>query len=303
VDFIIDIEGYYAPPGNTPAGLYNAVAPTRVADSRCGASSQPSFCAGENLPTVNNGLTSLGAGKTENITVTGIGNIPTSGVSAVVVNLTAIDPSAPGYFTVFPSGTGGAVVSMVNFIAGQTVANRVIVKVGTGGQITIYNNSGNVNFTIDVSGYYTDGSSSTQTGSLFNPVAPARIVDTRCSQSPQLSYCLQENLPATNSTLGAVSTGKPITVQVAGIDDIPSNATAFVGNITATGGTGGGYLTVYAGSTAPATSDVNFTTGAAAANMVIGQLSSSGTATIATGLNGSVNVLIDVSGWFTPSTS
>ena len=74
-------------------------------------------------------------------------------------------------------------------------------------------------------------------------------------------------------------------------------------NVTAVSMTGGGYLTVYAGSTAPTTSDVNFTTGTAAANMVIGQLTASGTANIATGLNGSVNVLIDVSGWFTTATS
>jgi len=33
--------------------------------------------------------------------------------------------------------------------------------------------------------------------------------------------------------------------------------------------TGGGYLTVYAGSTAPTTSDVNFSTGGTDSNMVI----------------------------------
>ncbi len=105
--------------------------------------------------------------------------------------------------------------------------------------------------------------------------------------------------------------GNPITVQVAGIDDIPTSATAFVGNLTATGGTGGGYLTVYSGSTAPTTtastatapttSDVNFTTGAAVANMVIGQLSSSGQVNIAS--SATVNAVLDVSGWFTSATS
>ena len=92
-------------------------------------------------------------------------------------------------------------------------------------------------------------------------------------------------------------------MQVAGIDDIPTSATAFVGNVTAVGNSSGsGYLAVYP-DIMPTTSDVNFTTGATAANMVIGQLSSSGTVTIATGASGNVNVLVDVSGWFTAATS
>ena len=307
VDFVVDIEGYYASPGSTPAGLYDAVTPTRLADSRCSESPLPagitsSYCSA--IPSVNGSLVALGAGKSENITVTGVGGIPSSGVSAVVLNLTAIDPSAPGYFTAYPTGATMAVVSTVNFVAGQIVANRVIVGVGTGGQITIYNNSGTANFAVDVSGYYTDGSSSSQTGSLFNPVTPARIVDTRCSESPVPNYCSSENLSASNSTLGAVSAGKSITVQVGSEANIPSDATAFVCNLTATGGTGGGYLTMYTGSTAPTTSDVNFSTGTTDANMVIGQLSSSGQVNIANGGGtGSVNVLVDVSGWFTPSTS
>lgn len=307
VDFVVDIEGYYASPGSTPAGLYDAVTPTRLADSRCSESPLPagitsSYCSA--IPSINSSLVALGAGKSENITVTGVGGIPSSGVSAVVLNLTAIDPSAPGYFTAYPTGATMAVVSTVNFVAGQIVANRVIVGVGTGGQITIYNNSGTANFAVDVSGYYTDGSSSSQTGSLFNPVTPARIVDTRCSESPVPNYCSSENLSASNSTLGAVSAGKSITVQVGSEANIPSDATAFVCNLTATGGTGGGYLTMYTGSTAPTTSDVNFSTGTTDANMVIGQLSSSGQVNIANGGGtGSVNVLVDVSGWFTPSTS
>jgi hypothetical protein len=195
----------------------------------------------------------------------------------------------------------------VNFVP-QTVANRVIVKVGTGGQITIYNNSGTANFAVDVSGYYTDGSASSQTGSLFNPVTPARILDTRCSQSSQPNYCSSENLPAANSGIGSIGPGpgQPITVLVATIDNILLNATAFVGNVTAIGGTTGGYLTVYPGNPAsmpPTTSDVNFTSGATAANMVIVQLSGGMVNIVNGGGQGSVNVLVDVSGWFTPTTS
>ncbi len=230
-------------------------------------------------------------------TASSVGSIPTSGVSAVVLNITAIDPSSNGYLTAYPTGTTRASVSTVNFNKGETVPTRVIVKVGTDGEISIYNNSGTTNFTVDVTGYYTDGSSPSQTGSLFNPVTPARILDTRCTQSPQPSYCSGENIPPANANLGAIADGKSITVQVAGEVNIPSGATAIVGNLTATDSTGSGYLTAYSGSTASTTSDVNFASGTTDANMVISQLNSSGQLNIAA--SATVNALFDVSGWFT----
>ena len=303
VDLVVDIEGYYAPPGSTHGGLYNSVTPSRIVDTRCSETSLPvyitnSYCA--SLPSANSKLTTLGTGQIENVTVTGVGGIPSSGVSAVVLNLTAIGPTSSGYLSAFPTGATKAEVSTVNFNKGETTPNRVIVKVGSNGQISIYNFLGNTNFTIDVSGYYTDGSSSTQSGSLFNPVTPARILDTRCSTTPQPSYCSSENLPSVNDTLTAIPGGSSITVQVAGEANIPTDATAVVGNLSATDGTGSGYLTVYAGSTVPTTSDVNFFAGSTNANMVISGLSSSGSLNIANGGGHRVDVLFDVSGYFTP---
>ena len=304
VNIIIDVEGYYAAPGSTPAGLYNAVAPTRLADSRCSESPLPvgitsSYCAA--IPSANANLTTLGAGQAENVTVTGVGPVPSSGVSAVVLNLTATNTTSSSYFTVYPAGTINALVSEVNWVQGETVQNRVIAEVGSSGQITIYNYSGSVNFTVDVAGYYTDGSNPNQTGSLFSPViTPARIVDTRCGSSPQPSYCSSENIPHANSSLSAVGAGRAIAAQVVGEAGIPSNATAFVGNVTVTGGTGSGYLVLYSSSNAPRTSDVNFSADATDANMVISQLNSSGQVNIKNGgARGSVDVLVDVSGWFT----
>ncbi len=298
VNVVVDIEGYYAAPGSTPAGLYNSVTPTRLADSRC-AGVTSSYCSA--LPAANSKVVTLGAKKTDNVTVTGVGPVPSSGVSAVVLNLTAIGPTAGGYLTAFPAGATQAVVSTVNFNKGETVPNRVIVKVGTSGQITIYNNSGSTNFAVDVSGYYTDGSSSSQTGSLFNPVTPARILDTRCAGVTS-SYC--SALPSANSSLSEIAASKSIAVQVTGEDSIPASATSVVGNLTATGGSGGGYLTAYSGSTVPTTSDVNFGIDTTDANMVISGLTSSGQVNIENGGGtGTVNALFDVSGWFTAATS
>ncbi|EQD25892.1 hypothetical protein B1A_22104, partial [mine drainage metagenome] len=140
VNYIVDIEGYYGPVGSTPAGLYNAVTPTRLADSRCSESPpagvSSSYCSA--IPSVNSKLVALGAGKSENVTVTGVGPVPSTGVSAVVLNLTAANTTGSGYFTAYPAGATKATVSTVNWVKGETVPNRVIVKVGSSGQVTIY---------------------------------------------------------------------------------------------------------------------------------------------------------------------
>jgi hypothetical protein len=48
----------------------------------------------------------------------------------------------------------------------------VIAKVGDGGQVSIYNNTGSVNVVGDVLGWF-------PTGGTFNPLVPIRLLDTR----------------------------------------------------------------------------------------------------------------------------
>ncbi|MHB8262943.1 MAG: IPT/TIG domain-containing protein [Acidimicrobiales bacterium] len=299
VNYELDVQGYYSAQSGT-AGLYNAITPARLADTRCSESPQPSYCASESLPSANSSLTMLGVGGTDNVTVTGVGGVPSSGVSAVVLNVTATGTTGGGYFTVSPAGTTKATVSNVNWVKGETVPNRVIVKVGANGQVSVYNNSGGANLIVDVSGYYTDGSSSTQTGSLFNPVTPARIVDTRCTTSSPPSNC--SSLPSANSALKTMGPASSMSVAVAGNASIPSDAIAFVGNVTVVGPTAGGYLTVYPSGSTPSgvTSDLNFSAGQTTANMVQALLNSSGGVMVYNSA-GNTNVIVDVSGWFTPS--
>src|SRR5439155_18928503 len=77
-----------------------------------------------------------------------------------------------------PSGPPRPNASNLNFVPGQTVANRVIVPLGTGGQISLFNFQGSTNLVADVSGWFTDGSTTT-TGSHFASLTPQRILDTR----------------------------------------------------------------------------------------------------------------------------
>jgi hypothetical protein len=72
----------------------------------------------------------------------------------VVVNVTATQPSTGGYLTVWPSGEARPNASNLNFTAGQTIPNLVVAKVGSNGQISIYNNTGSTHVIVDVLGYF-----------------------------------------------------------------------------------------------------------------------------------------------------
>ena len=88
----------------------------------------------------------------------GHGGIPTTGVSAVAVNVTVTQPSSYGNIAVYASGTATPDTSNLNFTPGQTTPNLVIAPVGSDGMIALTNNSsGTVQLIADTSGYYLGG--------------------------------------------------------------------------------------------------------------------------------------------------
>src|SRR5207253_5134792 len=111
--------------------------------------------------------------------VAGKGNVPSTGASAAVLKVTATYPTSVGHLTAFPAGTQVPGASSLNFKAGQTVPNRVIAMLGTGGAVSINNGAGNTDVVVDVGGWYTDGSDANVTGGQFTGRAPDRILDTR----------------------------------------------------------------------------------------------------------------------------
>jgi hypothetical protein len=86
--------------------------------------------------------------------VAGRSGVPSSGVKAVVLNVTAADVSRAGYVTVYPSGVARPNASNLNFLAGQVVANQVVVGVGADGKIVLQNMSpGSLQLIADIAGY------------------------------------------------------------------------------------------------------------------------------------------------------
>lgn len=281
---VIDVEGYFTPASGTGAGgdTYTPISPVRVADTRCDVASPPSYCAGEQLPSANSSLMTFGPGTTQAVTVAGVDGIPASGVGAVVLNVTVTGTTAGSFLTAWPAGEQKPTASNLNWVAGETIPNRVVVPVGTSNQVDIANYAGSAQVIVDVGGYYSSSSS----GDQYVATSPVRLLDTR--QGGQ-----------------ALGPGQSLTLQVAGTDGIPtSGVDGVVFNVTVTGGSEGSFLTVYpSGSPEPAVSDLNWVAGETIPNLVVVSLSSSGAVTI-TNNAGSVNVIVDAEGWYqSPSAS
>src|ERR1035437_7918162 len=124
---------------STPGG-FTSLAPSRLLDTRDGTGAPAAPVA---------------SGGTVALQVAGRGGVPVSGVSAVVLNVTVVDPTGLGYVTAYADGATRQDASNLNFVAGQTVPNLVIAPVGANGMVDLYNgSSGTIQLIADVSGYY-----------------------------------------------------------------------------------------------------------------------------------------------------
>jgi hypothetical protein len=256
------------------AGDYVPLPPFRILDTRDGTGSTAA---------------PLGPGGVITVAATGVpgSGVPSSGVSAVVVNVTADAPTQSSFLTVWPAGMPRPGVSNLNFASGQTIPNLVTARVGSGGQLSIFNSAGLVSVIADVLGYYSDGS--TGVGSRLTPSSPFRILDTRSGQGT-----------AHPGALGARSSLK---VTVAGVNGVPQDAVAVVLNVTVTDTTAPSFLTVWpSGSGRPTASNLNWPTGTTIANQVIARVGDGGEVGVFN-LDGRVDVVADVMGWYRPAGS
>ncbi len=124
----------------TPAGFYT-LTPCRLADTR--SASGPM------------GGPSLVAGANRSLTLAGQCGIP-AGARAVSVNVTVVQPTAPGFLTLYPGGMSLPVASTVNYRAGQTRGNNAILQLGSAGDILVWcgQGGGTADMVIDVNGYF-----------------------------------------------------------------------------------------------------------------------------------------------------
>jgi len=271
---IFDVVGFYADDSGPAGSRFHPTNPFRYFDTRDG--------------TGGVAATPIGPDGVVKFNVLGKGEVPASGVTGVVMNVTVTNPTLPSFLTVYPDDVGARpVASNLNYTAGQSVPNLVVVRVPANGVVDFYNLAGSVDVLADVVGFY-DGEITTEAG-RFIPLAPARSLDTRASDEP----------------LGPNEFGALV---MAGFDGVPATgAGAVVINTTVTGPTAPSFLTVFPDDLCeiPLASNLNFVGSQTVPNLVVVRLSAMRDCAIASGaidfynLAGTVHVIVDVFGYFT----
>jgi hypothetical protein len=240
---------------------YTPVTPLRILDTR------NAIGIGTKTP--------ISGGSDVVVQVAGKGGVPAN-AQAVVVNVTAVSPTAGGLLTVYPDGATQPGTSSLNYAANQTTPNLVTTQM-TDGKIRIHvNESGTTHILVDLQGYYGDS------GAAYAATGPTRVLDTRKA----IGVTTKTPLP----------TGGTISLNLAG--KVPAGTTAVAMNLTETGATGNGLLTAYPkGSALPVASNLNYATGQTLANVVIVPVADD-TVEIHESGSGSANVLADLVGYY-----
>ncbi|WP_329176350.1 right-handed parallel beta-helix repeat-containing protein [Streptomyces sp. NBC_01477] len=160
VDLIADITGYYGLDG---ASYFQPLAPYRATDTRYGTGTPKR---------------QIGSGGSIIVQIAGNdhGQIPSSGVTAVALNVTAVNAKGGAVLTVYPDGKAKPVASNLNVTGGRIIANAVVTPVGSDGRIRVALNTGAkpLDVVVDVVGYY-----SASVKGAYVPLLPDRWLDTR----------------------------------------------------------------------------------------------------------------------------
>ncbi len=189
--------------------------------------------------------------------------------TAVVMNVTGIALTASTYVTVYPAGSWRPGASNLNLTAGETRPNLVTVAVGPNRSVELYNDKGNAHLLADLAGYYSSG-----TGDKFTPRQAQRIFST---------------------TIGA---GGTAVVDLS--TRVPASATAVTVNITGTQPSANTFVTAWPTATPrPTASNLNLVAGKTSPNLATVRLGTGRKISLYNAV-GSVQVIVDLSGFYTP---
>jgi RHS repeat-associated protein len=247
-NLFIDVDGYYTTSAATSAAAtYVPVTESRILDTRNGTGHSGQLAGGSSFA----------------LPVAGHGGVPTSGVSAVVLDVGAINETEDTYLTLWPDGTSMPNVSSMDTWVNTPVQQTVTVQLGSDGAVDFFNSRGSTDIFADVYGYYLSPTA-TGAGSVFVPVTQKRLVDTRSGLG--------------GSTIPSGGMLSPA-LQITGVNGVPSSdVTAVVLNVQSFNTVTDGYVTVFPdGAANPAPlSSLDTVTSWPASNEVIAQVGADG---------------------------
>jgi hypothetical protein len=283
-EVVVDVTGYYAPPGAGGLYFHPLPAPVRLLETRPG---EPVGCVRPGVPLIADTDSSQTA-------ATACTGIPAT-ARAIAGNATTVSPQGPGYLTIFPCGAERPVIASSNYDAGQVINGPFVTGVSPAGQFKIYTFA-TTHLVVDVLGYFSaEAVDANGAGLLFTPLAhPVRLLETR--NNPNFPGCFKPNQPLN---------GNQVYAQAAlGLCDgltIPSNALGVVGNATVVFPVTDGYLTLWPSNAPmqPTTATSNYNAGQIVnRHFIVGLGNADGAFKIFS--LATTDLVIDLSGYFAP---
>jgi hypothetical protein len=283
--FVVDITGYYAPPGAGGLYYHPLPSPVRLFESRPGEAG----CENPGAP--------LGDDSTRTVLAhrTCFGATIPSSARAIAGNATVVNFISSGFhwITLYPFGAPQPNVSNLNFSDNQIVPNSFVVGLSTDGRFNIYSHAA-THFIIDVTGYFSPEANDVNgQGLLYNPLpAPVRLLETR----PGGIGC-----DAPGTPLGDDATRTQTAHRTCFGTTIPTSAKAVVGNATVVNFISSGFhwITLYPfGSPQPTASNLNYHENQIVPNAFVVGLSSDGRFNIYS--HASTHFIVDLSGYYAP---
>ena len=138
----------------------------------------------------------------------------------VVVTLTAVNASMPGFLTAYACDGDRPDASNVNYFAGDTVANQAVVPLASDGTICVYSYA-STNILVDVAGFFVGVDAVAQ---------PTRIADTRSGNADR--YTSRNVMPSTWNA--STHNGHSDTYRIVMVDasQVGDRASSIYANIT-----------------------------------------------------------------------
>lgn len=265
LDIIVDVNGAF-PPETT----YVPINPARLLDTRADHTTSDG---------AQQGGGDVRPASVTMLQITGRAGIP-GDATAVVVNLTVTEPTAAGYATVYPCGSQPPTASNLNYVAGETVPNLVVAKIGANGAVCVFSQQ-TTQLIADVTGYF-------PASTTFVALVPGRLLDTRAGFA---------TIDGSAAGAGIQPTGTVTAVHVVGRGGIPNGATTAVLNVTVTDPAAAGFVTIYpCGIDPPLASNLNFAAGQTVPNAVLSKIGTNGDVCIFN--SQPTNLIADITGYF-----
>lgn len=140
---------------STAAADYRPLTATRLFDTRKG---------------LNVAKKKLAAGKAAVVTAAGQAGLPTTGVGAVVLELSGVSASVAGGLSVYATGAAVPAVPSMAVTKGRNETTLVVTGVAANGTFSVRNDTGTVHAVGDVVGWF-------PTGSGMNVLVPTKVLD------------------------------------------------------------------------------------------------------------------------------